>query len=95
MKYLFSLSCIFLLSACSSPSDESWVPPNQPYRTSIDAAAWEITQTKEFSDCLEPTVRMCITQVANELARKEHSLSFCENLAQADDINSCKYGGIL
>lgn len=61
----------------------------------LDDAATDITQTKEFSDCLDPAVRMCISQAANEIARKENSLTVCEKLQNDEEVNSCKYGVII
>lgn len=67
----------------------------QSFITTIERAAPEITQTKEFGDCVEPTVKMCISQTANEMARKQNSISFCEKLEDEDAIYSCKYGVII
>lgn len=63
--------------------------------STIERADPEITKTKEFGECVEPTVKMCITQVANEMARKKNSLAFCEKLEDDETINSCKYGVVI
>ncbi len=93
MKYIFLSFFVIFLSSCAPAWTESTY--TQPFMTVIEENAHEITDTKEFSECVAPTVNMCITQVANELARKENSTQFCEKLQNGEEIQSCKYGVIV
>lgn len=96
MKYFAFVFFILALSACTGTSENTgWDVSGQPFIAAIENAAPEITSTKEFGDCVEPTVKMCITQTANELARKGNSLSICEKLQNEEEVNSCKYGVIV
>jgi hypothetical protein len=90
--FILPFFVIFLCSCAPAGTENSYT---QPFMTVIEENAQEITQTKEFGDCVTPTVNMCITQVANELARKENSVWLCDKLQNGEEIQSCKYGVII
>ncbi len=94
MKYLFIGVSIFILSACTWASDEG-SEIDQSYLNPIENASPEIIGTKEFADCVGPTIKMCISQSANDIARKQGSTELCWKLDNSEEINSCKYGVIV
>lgn len=61
----------------------------------IESTDKEIVETKKFDDCVSPTVKMCITQVANEIAREAGSFELCDKLSTSEEVNSCKYGVVI
>lgn len=95
MKYLFFVASIFALSACTWDTNTTENIVERPYLSTIENAAPEITGTKEFDNCIGPTIKMCISQSANEIARNENSTEICGKLETEEEINSCKYGVII
>lgn len=87
----------FVLTSCMGQKEEAMVPtPERPaYVTKLDNASSKIKDTKEFGACMEPSVNMCMNQVANDLARKAKSTAFCDELADVANRDACKYGVII
>lgn len=106
MKILFSLTFLSLfLGACTLGKDVPVNPPtNTPapqqqntvsYTQTLQKASSKIKDTKEFEDCMQPSVNMCITKVGNDLARAKKSPEFCSEMPDQNNKDACVYGVIV
>lgn len=85
-----------ILTSCFYEKEEAQVDmPKPAYVTKLDGASSKIKDTKEFGACMEPSVNMCMNQVANEMARKAKSTTFCDELSDTANRDACKYGVII
>jgi hypothetical protein len=55
----------------------------------------KIKDTKEFEECMQPSVNMCINQVGNQLARAQKSTTFCMEMSDVSAQDACKFGVIM
>lgn len=97
MKYISILLAALLLASCSmSPTETTLMSTSSgSFVEVINATSPKIIQTKEFESCMAPTVNMCIKQVANDIARTDGSVSFCDELKDEKSRESCKFGVII
>ncbi len=96
LKYSFLfITSLFILTACTS---EKEVPQKNSsssgYIQDLEKASSKIKTTKEFESCIKPSINMCLTQVANQLARDQKSVAFCDELSDLSGRDACKYGVI-
>lgn len=85
---------VLFLSACGRWDSDHTGAPEPKYVQDLSQASEKIKQTKEFESCLEPSVNMCINQVANQLARSAKSVDFCNELKDGGAKDACTYGVI-
>jgi hypothetical protein len=86
---------LIVISSCTRGSDERVTTSEPRYIQDLSHASAKIKDTKEFENCITPTVNMCINQVANDLARREKTTSFCDELSEGSSRDACRYGVVL
>ena len=100
--FLIVLSLCFTLASCStktppvslsegSSMSTQWVS----YVQALEKTSSKIKNTKEFEECMQPSVNMCVSQVGNQLARTQKSTIFCDEMAEGEGRDGCKYGVIM
>lgn len=44
---------------------------------------------------MRPSVKMCVNQVGNQLARTQKSVAFCDEMSDTESKDACKYGVVI
>jgi len=65
------------------------------YKESLTTASTKITNTQEFSNCMQTSVNMCIQSVWMQLAQKNKDVTICDELPNVDQKESCKFGIVM
>jgi hypothetical protein len=85
-----------------NPTDTTTTTPtNAPagdqksFANVLQEASSKIKDTQEFEDCMRPSVNMCLNQVGNELARKNKSVEFCNEMSEPTMQDACKFGVVM
>lgn len=63
----------------------------EKYTDAIDAVSEKISKTNEWNSCMNNSVNMCVQSTAMQIAQKNRSTEFCEELANNDQKESCKF----
>ncbi len=95
LKYSFLFIIpLFIFTACTSEKEVLPANSSSGYTQDLEKASPKIKTTKEFESCIKPSINMCLTQVANQLARDQKSVAFCDELSDVSSREACKYGVI-
>jgi hypothetical protein len=99
MKHLFLvLTPLLFITSCTTKNTESVsvsgaVMPN--YVTTLTEASSKIKDTKQFEDCMSPSVSMCVNQVANTIAREQNSTEICKEIPEKEAQDACAFGVVM
>lgn len=93
---LFLIASLLFLSSCTwwEGDMQRVVTSSSGYVEELATASPKIKETKEFESCIKPSINMCLSQVANQLAREQKSITFCDELSDVSSQEACKYGVI-
>ncbi len=104
MRIFFILLSLSLVLASCSDKDSPVFPQSEgsslkiqgvSYTEVLEKTSSKIKNTKEFEQCMQPSVNMCVSQVGNQLARSEKSVAFCDEMTEGEGRDGCKYGVIM
>ena len=101
-KILIALAMVTLLASCTSRDNtpSPVAPTDTPQTTETKASTYEkdlkeasgkIKSSEEFKSCMDMNVPMCIQTAGMQLAQKERSTEFCEELSTPAQKESCVF----
>ena len=82
-------------SSTSATLATTTLPVGVSYSETLDKTSSKIKNTKEFEECMRPSVNMCVSQVGNQLARAQKSTVFCDEMEVGQSRDACKYGVVM
>lgn len=95
-KLLIGVTSIFLLISCATSGSRTEQNGNisgmkNDYQAEIQTTSIKIKATKEFADCMQPAVSMCVNSIGMQLAQKAKSTEFCNELSGKDQQDGCQF----
>lgn len=105
MKKVVLLSLLLILASCSKSTEQTSVVMNtnttlpttsanvsqEKYSDTIEKVSTKIKDTNEWNSCMNTSVNMCVQSTAMQIAQKNRSTDFCNELANDDQKESCKF----
>jgi len=65
------------------------------YTELLDATPEKIKSTPEFNACMQTTISQCTQSSAMQIAQKNKSIAFCEELTSTEQKESCKFAVVI